>query len=63
MKAVLSTYAFTLFTPQLALAAIILMAVFLITSSLKEFRQDWRPLALFLTTFGLLALFSLTQYR
>lgn len=57
MKGVLSLYAFTLFTPQLALEVILLMALLLVTSSLRELRQNRLPLMLFVGTFSLLILF------
>jgi hypothetical protein len=58
MKDALSLYAFTIFTPQLALEVIIFMAVFLVSSSLQQFRQNWRPLGLFVGTLSLLILFA-----
>ena len=61
MKSALSLYAFTLFTPQLALEVILLMAVLLVTSSLRELRENWRPLMLFTGTFLLLMLFMYWQ--
>lgn len=57
MKAVLSIYAFTLFTPQLALEVILLLALFLVSSSVPEFRRNFRPLIYFLSTLALLILF------
>lgn len=50
MKAVLSVYAFTLFTPQLAFEVIVLLAIFLISRSFREFRENWKMLVLFLST-------------
>lgn len=44
MKEALSVYAFTLFTPQLALEVILIMALFLMTGSIKQIkthRQHW----------------------
>ena len=58
MKSVLSLYAFTLFTPQLALEVIILMAVFLVTGSLRELWQNRLPLLLFVGTLSLLILYA-----
>ncbi len=48
MKSVLSIYAFTIFTPQVALEMILLLAIFLVCNSLQEFRDNKRPLALFI---------------
>ncbi len=50
MKSILSAYAFTLFTPQLALEVIILMALLLVTQSMREFRENWPLLILFVAT-------------
>jgi len=61
MKSVLSTYAFTLFTPQVAMEVILLLALFLVSSSLREFRDNWRIVFLFLGTLSLLILFVLWQ--
>jgi hypothetical protein len=58
MKSVLSLYAFTLFTPQVALEVIILMAVFLVTGSLRELWQNRLPLLLFVGTLSLLILYA-----
>lgn len=61
MKNVLSTYAFTLFTPQLALEAILLIAIFLVCNSLRELRDNWRSLLLFCSTLLALVLFAYSQ--
>jgi hypothetical protein len=61
MKDVLSIYAFTIFTPQLALQVILLMALFLVSSSLRELRRNWLSLLLFVVTFSLLMLFVYWQ--
>ena len=57
MKEVMSLYAFTLFTPQLALEVILLLALFLVGSSLRELRDNLTLLMLFLASLGLLLLF------
>ncbi|MFT5573221.1 MAG: putative membrane protein [Cryomorphaceae bacterium] len=57
MKDALSLYAFTLFTPQLALEVILLLALFLVSSSLHQMRENWLPIMLFIGTFSLLILF------
>jgi hypothetical protein len=61
MKAVLSLYAFTLFTPQLALEVILLLALLLVTDSLHEFRKNSLSLFLFVATFSLIILFVYWQ--
>ncbi|MFT5276275.1 MAG: putative membrane protein [Saprospiraceae bacterium] len=61
MKGVLSIYAFTLFTPQLALEVILLIALLLVSDSLHEFRKNRLPLSLFVATFSLLILFVYWQ--
>ncbi|MFT6408497.1 MAG: putative membrane protein [Arenicella sp.] len=61
MKDVLSIYAFTIFTPQLALQVILLMALFLVSSSLRQLRRNWLSLLLFVVTFSLLMLFVYWQ--
>jgi hypothetical protein len=61
MKAVLSLYAFTLFTPQLALEVILLLALLLVTDSLHEFRKNSLSLFLFVATFSLIMLFVYWQ--
>ena len=58
MKSVLSVYAFTLFTPQLALEVILFMAIFLVSSSLHELRQNYLSLMLFIGTLSLLVLYA-----
>ena len=59
MKTVLSVYTFTLFTPQIALEVILLMALFLVSDSLRDFRDNFRPLALFVLSLTLLSLFAI----
>ncbi|MFT4636036.1 MAG: putative membrane protein [Arenicella sp.] len=61
MKDVLSIYAFTIFTPQLALEVILLIALFLMINSLQQLQQNKRSLILFLGTFLLLTLFVYWQ--
>jgi hypothetical protein len=61
MKDVLSLYAFTLFTPQLALEVILLLALLLVTDSLHEFRKNSLSLILFVATFLLIILFVYWQ--
>lgn len=61
MKAVLSLYAFTLFTPQLALEVILLLALLLVTDSLHEFRKNSLSLIFFVATFSLIILFVFWQ--
>ncbi len=61
MKDVLSLYAFTVFFPQLALGAILLMALLLASNSLQDFRDHkWWTLAM-ITTFALLIWFGLSM--
>ena len=57
MKSVLSIYAFTIFTPQVALELILLVATFLVCNSLDEFREDIKPLLLFIATLTPLLLY------
>ena len=57
MKEVMSLYAFTIFTPQLALEVILLLALFLVGSSMRELRENMTLLMLFVGTFALLMLF------
>lgn len=57
MKSVLSIYAFTIFTPQLAVEVILLLALFLLSNSLYQLKQNKLTLSLFLVTLGLLGLF------
>lgn len=61
MKDALSVYAFTLFTPQLALQVIIFLALFLVSDSLRQFRSNWPASLLFIGTFSLLMLFVYWQ--
>jgi len=58
MKDALSLYAFTLFTPQLALEVILLMAIFLVSNSINQFRENWRVVLLFIITALLLTLYT-----
>jgi len=58
MKSVLSVYAFTIFTPQLALEVILFMAIFLVTNSLHELRQNCLSLMLFVSSLSLLMLYA-----
>lgn len=58
MKDVLSLYAFTLFTPQLALEVILLLALFLAVSSMRELRENSRLVTTFLATLALLVIFA-----
>jgi hypothetical protein len=58
MKEALSLYAFTIFTPQVALGVIVFIALFLASNSLQEYRQSWRSLVLFLGTLAMLILFA-----
>ena len=58
MKTVLSVYTFTLFTPQIALEVILLMALFLVSGSMRGARDNLRPLALFVLSLALLGLFA-----
>lgn len=59
MKGVLSVYTFTLFTPQIALQVIVIMALFLVSNSFRDFRDNARSWALFAVSLGLLFLFVL----
>jgi len=61
MKSVLSMYAFTLFTPQLALEVILLFAIFLVCNSLRELKENGRSSLLFLGTLLPLILFAYWQ--
>ena len=61
MKDVLSIYAFTIFTPQLALEVILLMALFLVSNSMLKLRENPRPLIFFLGTLALLILFTVLR--
>ena len=57
MKDVLSIYAFTLFTPQIALEVIVLIAILFVSNSLAEIRENWLYLSLFLGTLALLVMY------
>ncbi len=59
MKDAMSLYAFTLFTPQVAVEVIILMALFLVFGSLQELRDNAKSLSFFCGTLMVLVLFSL----
>ncbi|GAA6136513.1 hypothetical protein NBRC116583_02600 [Arenicella sp. 4NH20-0111] len=61
MKDALSVYAFTLFTPQLALEVILILALFLVCSSLRDLRENTKHLMWFLGTLVLLVLFMYWQ--
>ena len=61
MKEVLSIYAFTLFTPQIALEVIVWIALLFVSDTLKEFRENWRVIMLFLGSLALLVLFVYSQ--
>lgn len=61
MKQILSIYTFTVFTPQIALEVIVLIALFLVSSSLVELRKNTLPLIMFLSTLALLVLFTYLQ--
>lgn len=61
MKEVLSIYAFTLLTPQIALEVILLVAIFLVSHSLRVLRESVLSLSLFIATFTLLILFIYLQ--
>ncbi len=57
MKEVLSIYAFTLFTPQIALEVIVLIALLFVSDTLREFRENGWLIMLFMGTLSLLVLF------
>ncbi len=61
MKDALSVYAFTLFTPQLALEVILILALFLVCNSLRDLRENTKHLMWFLGTLVLLVLFMYWQ--
>ena len=61
MKDALSLYAFTVFTPQIALEVILLMALFLVSSSIAELRKNTLSIMLFIGTLSMLALFAIWQ--
>ena len=50
---VVSVYTFTLFTPQVAIEVIVLLALFLINNALKGLKQNWHLLLLFLVSFAM----------
>ena len=59
MKSVLSIYAFTIFTPQVAFELILLVAVFLVCNSLDEFKENIKPLIFFVITLTPLLMYIL----
>ncbi len=61
MKSVLSIYAFTIFTPQVALEMIVLLATLLTFKSLSEFKKDARPITWFLISLAPLVLYLYWQ--
>lgn len=61
MKSVLSVYVFTIFTPQLALEVILLLAIFLVFHSMQQLRDTWRSMLLFLGTLLPLVMFAYWQ--
>ena len=61
MREVLSVYAFTLLTPQIALEAILLVGVFLVSHSFRVLQESLLSLLLFIATFTLLILFIYLQ--
>ena len=61
MQQVLSIYTFTIFTPQLALEAILIIAIFLLTNSMDEFKANSRPGLAFMGTLGLIFIYVVFQ--
>lgn len=57
MKVVLSIYAVTLLTPQIAMEVILLIGLFMVSDSFSELRENVPILLLFLITAALLAAF------
>lgn len=57
MREVLSIYAFTLLTPQIALEVIVLIALFMVTDSLRDLYENLLILTLFIVTSALLVSF------
>ena len=50
MKAVMSIYTFTVFTPQVALEVIIVLAIFMLNGSLRGLLDNWSLSLIFLIT-------------
>lgn len=50
MSGVLSVYTFTLFTPQVALEVILLLAIFLVSKSLRDFADNWALTVVFIVS-------------
>ncbi len=57
MKAVLSIYAVTILTPQIALEVILLIGLFMVSDSFSELRENVPILLMFLVTAALLIAF------
>lgn len=53
MTSVISIYTFTLFTPQVALEVIVLLALFLVKGTLRSMIDNWKLFLAFISSFVL----------